>query len=580
MSSTPRVPTLLVTLTVILATVWVPAPAGAANAPSASFSQQVVTVERGDVVEITVSHSESGTLHIGGDDYGYHLTVDLVGSGSTTVTMDTYNSTGSPSTYVSGGGNKTLHTGLLREPIEPSTYLMNVTIGGVERAISQLKVTPRQTSAATTYVAPENMADEDEVTLEDVRSIPTKRTTVARGDLAVIRLDEHGLESALSAENVTGDAASNGIEVSMTQLEEKMNEDEQTFLATSENGTWVVPDFENDVVYVVWDTSELPFEGESEAYEAKVRLRGDENDLVDDDTVIARSKVTVVQPTVDIDVDNETIYPWEPLTTNVTGETTLAPGTQLEIRARAPGQPFLKLIPVTVTENGTFAKSVEFDEEDRGLVFPLWVRQYRDSTEHTMRLYDSTANLKFVDQETNGSYATLDQVNVSVGGFVRIETADEELLGTSDYLEPGSHENVVVTFDRRLLTSNEALAVVYMDKERDQNFSMADDPPYRTNGTIDLDSTNGSIVADDALLELSPDATTPTPTPTPTATPANETNTTETTMPTTATETPYPVQSRTPLDPAKEGTNAGIPFSPALVVIALLSLGFIARRKP
>ncbi|MFC7204315.1 BGTF surface domain-containing protein [Haloferax namakaokahaiae] len=577
MSSAPRVPALLVVVAVILATVWVPAPAGATNVPSASFSQQVVTVERGDVVEIQVSHSESGTLHIGSDDDGYHLTVELTGSGTTTVTMDTYNSTGSPSTYVSGGGNKTLQTGHLRDPIEPSTYLMNVTIGGVERAISKLEVTPREPSPATTYIAPESLAD-DELTAENVRSAATERTTVARGDLAVIRLDEHGLESALNADNVTGDAASNGIEVSMTQLEEKMNKEEKTFLATPATGTWVVPDFENDVVYVVWDTSELPMDGEREAYEATVRLRGDENDLVEEDTVIGRTKVTLIEQRVEIDVENETIYPWEPPTTNVTGETTLAPGTQLEIRARAPGQPFLKLIQVTVTENETFARSVEFEEDDRGLVFPLWIRQYRDSTEHTMRLYDSNASLTFIDQETNGTYATLDQVNVSVGGFVRIETADEELLGTSDYLEPGSHENVVVEFDRRILTDTEALAIVYMDKERDQNFSMADDPPYRTNGTIDLNSSNGSIVADDALLQLSPDATTPTPTPTPTPT-ATPTNETTTTMSTTATETPYPVQSRTPLDPSQEGTNAGIPFSPALVVIALLSLGFIARRR-
>ncbi|EMA02233.1 hypothetical protein E6P09_06885 [Haloferax mediterranei ATCC 33500] len=577
MSYAARAPSVLVAALILFAALWVPTPAIAADEPTASFGEDVTTVTRGDVVEIRVSHSQPGTLHIGGDDYGYHLTVELGGSGTTTITIDTYNSTGKPKTYVSGGGNKTLHTAELRRPIEPAAYLMNVTIDGVERAIGQLEVEPRGNTSATTTVAPASLNDSDsKLTAKNVREAVTERQKVAKGDLAVIQLNESGLESALKPGDVTGGANASGIEISLNQLEVRPNHEQQTFLATPENGTTIVPDFENDVVYVVWDTSDLPLEGDEETYEARVTLQGNHSGFVEEDTITARSRVRLVEPTVSVNVDNETVYPWESLRVNVTGKTTLAPGSTVELRARAPGQPFLKLVPITVESDGTLTQNLTFAPDDRGLSFPMWIRDYRDETERTMRLLESDASLRFVDQETDGTFVTISEVNLSVGGFVTVETADEEPLGTSAYLPAGSHKNVIVDFDRRQLTDSELLAIAYADRDRNQNFSRAFDAPFRTggfnvtnttNGTNATNETAGTIIADDAMVRLEPGAKTPTPT----------TTTTESTATTTPTATPYPVVERTPLEPSS-GTNAGIPFSPGLAVIALLLTGLIARR--
>ncbi|KAB1189120.1 MULTISPECIES: hypothetical protein [Haloferax] len=568
MSYVARAPSVLASVLILVAALWVPMPTAAAGEPTASFEQDVTTVTRGDVVEIRVRHSDPGVLHVGGDDYGYHLTVELTGAGVTTVTIDTYNSTGTPENYVSGGGNKTLHTAQLSRPIEPTTYLMNVTIGGVERAIGQLDVEPRGNTSASTLVAPASLNGTDSsLSPASIQSASTARTTVAKGDLAIIRLNESGLESALSPNDVAGGATANGIEVSMNQLEVRPNHDQQTFLATSENGATVVPDFETDRVYVVWDTSDLPLEGEAEDYEVTVTLQGDHSDFVESDTITARSRVRLVKPTVSMAVDNETIYPWDAPSVNVSGESTLAPGSVVELRARAPGQPFLKLVPMTVSENGTLRENLTFAPEDRGLVFPLWVRDYRDSTETTMRILESDASLRFVDQETDGTFVTISEVNLSVGGFIEVETPDEERLGTSAYLPPGHHENVIVEFDRRQLTDSELLALSYTDRDRDQNFSSSVDRPYRTNG-----SSNGTLIADDAMVRLEPDAKTPTPTSTPTTDEPPSTAATPT-------GTPYPVVERTPLEPAVAGTNTGIPFSPGLVVIAFVVTGLLARRR-
>ncbi|ELZ91757.1 hypothetical protein C440_15624 [Haloferax mucosum ATCC BAA-1512] len=565
---------------ILFAALWVPTPAVAADEPTASFDQDVTTVTRGDVVEIRVSHSEPGTLHIGGDDYGYHLAVNLSGSGTTTITIDTYNSTGAPETYVSGGGNKTLHTAELRRPLEPATYMMNVTIGGVERAIGQLEVETRGNSSATTNAAPASVNESDSKPKpEDIRELLTPREKVAKGDLAVIQLNESGLESALNPNDVSGGANASGIELSLNQLEVRPNHEQKTFIATPENGTTVVPDFDNDVVYVLWDTTDLPIEGDEETYEARLTLNGNHSDFVEEDTITARSRVRLVESTVSLNVDNETVYPWESLRVDVNGKTTLAPGTTIELRAREPGEPFLKLVPITVEKDGTFKQNLTFAPKDRGQSFPMWIRDYRDETERTMRLLEADANLRFVDQETDGTFVTISQVNLSVGGFVTVETADEEQLGTSSYLPPGSHKNVVVDFDRRQLTDSGLLAIAYADRNRDENFSRAFDAPYRTGGfnvtntTNTTDSTNvtnesaGTIVADDALVRLEPGAKTPTPTPT-----------AEPTSTTTPTATPYPVVERTALDPDDSGTNAGIPLSPGLAVVALLLTGLLARR--
>ncbi|KAB1196972.1 MULTISPECIES: hypothetical protein [Haloferax] len=572
MSYAVRAPSAMVAVLILTAALWVPTPTAAADQPTASFEQDVTTVTRGDIVEIRVRHSEPGVLHVGGDDYGYHLTVELTGAGVTTVTIDTYSSTGGPETYVSGGGNKTLHTAELQRPLEPTTYLMNVTIGGVERAIGQLQVEPRGNTSASTFVAPASLTDaESTPSVSAIRAASTKRTVVARGDIAVFRLDESGLESALASGNVSGGPDSNGVELSLNQLEVRPNHEQETFLATPENGATVVSDLENDAVYVLWDTSDLPLEGDRENYELAVTLQGEHNELVEADTITARTPVHLVEPSVSMAVDDETIYPWEPLTVNVTGETTLAPDTVLELRARAPGQPFLRLVPMTVTENGTLATNLTFAPEDRGLVFPMWIREYRDQTKTTMTFHESTAALRFVDQETDGTFVTISEVNLSVGGFIQVETPDEELLGTSAYLPPGRHENVVVEFDRRQLTDSELLAVAYADRNRDGNFSAEVDLPFRENSSV-----NGTVVADDAMVRLEPDAKTPTATPTPTRTPeTDESPASEAT----ATTTPYPVVERTPLDPAVAGTNTGIPFSPALAVVALVVTGLLVRLR-
>jgi len=79
-------------MAVLVAPVAAIGPAAAAQ-PSGSLSQSEYHVIRGESVSIGFSHTDAATLVVGGSGVGYQLNVSVGGSGSSTVTIHTYNST-------------------------------------------------------------------------------------------------------------------------------------------------------------------------------------------------------------------------------------------------------------------------------------------------------------------------------------------------------------------------------------------------------------------------------------------------------------------------------------------------------
>jgi len=82
--------------------------------------------------------------------------------------------------------------------------------------------------------------------------------------------------------------------------------------------------------------------------------------------------------------------------------------------------------------------------------------------------------------------ATVESTYLSDGGFVVIhdETADGPVLGTSTYLQPGTHEGQFVPFDRPPSTDT-VVAVVHRDTNGDQQLSLEQagvDEPYPAPG--------------------------------------------------------------------------------------------------
>jgi cytoskeletal protein RodZ len=102
-----------------------------------------------------------------------------------------------------------------------------------------------------------------------------------------------------------------------------------------------------------------------------------------------------------------------------------------------------------------------------------------------------TASVTFESQSSNGSEVMVDSVAVPEGGFVVVHDvgvtegeAIESILGTSEYLDRGTQENVTVELDEPLNESQRLVAVVYRDSNENQEYDFVTsnrtaDGPYR-----------------------------------------------------------------------------------------------------
>jgi len=105
-----------------------------------------------------------------------------------------------------------------------------------------------------------------------------------------------------------------------------------------------------------------------------------------------------------------------------------------------------------------------------------------------------TASVTVSDQETDGSTVTVDSVTLADGGFVTVHDGSvtegavfESVRGTSEYLPPGTHENVTVALDSELEADATLVPMAHRDTDGDQTYDFlssegVDDGPYTASG--------------------------------------------------------------------------------------------------
>ncbi|MFB6281184.1 MAG: PGF-CTERM sorting domain-containing protein [Haloferacaceae archaeon] len=169
-----------------------------------------------------------------------------------------------------------------------------------------------------------------------------------------------------------------------------------------------------------------------------------------------------------------------------------------------------------------------------------------------------TAMVSFADQSTEGETVTVERATLHDGGFVTVHDATLQegqtfasVRGTSDYLPPGTHEDVEVTLDDPVTEGTTLIAMAHRDTDGDRQYTFVEsqgqaDGPYVANGAV----------VDPASVEV---AGAMSPTATPTATP---------TMTDTPTATPTPT----------EGGGPG--FGPVVALVALLAGALVLARRP
>ncbi|WP_435318599.1 DUF7282 domain-containing protein [Haloarchaeobius sp. TZWSO28] len=106
------------------------------------------------------------------------------------------------------------------------------------------------------------------------------------------------------------------------------------------------------------------------------------------------------------------------------------------------------------------------------------------------------ATVTFQAQETMGETVVVDSVTLSNGGFVTIHDGSlsegavfDSVRGTSEYLAPGTHENVDITLDAPVQEDSTLIAMPHTDSNGNQLYSFvesdgANDGPYVANGAV------------------------------------------------------------------------------------------------
>ncbi|UWG47957.1 S-layer-forming halobacterial major cell surfaceglycoprotein [Halanaeroarchaeum sp. HSR-CO] len=173
---------------------------------------------------------------------------------------------------------------------------------------------------------------------------------------------------------------------------------------------------------------------------------------------------------------------------------------------------------------------------------------------------EPTASVTFDDQTSNGTAVVVDEANLSDGGFVVIHESASlaegdalgSTIGVSEYLSPGTHENVTVTLfdvpgqdftETELEDDTNLTAMPHLDTNDNSEFDFvseegAEDGPY---------TEDGEAVVDDAMVTVEADEPAPT-----TEEPTNETTTEE---PTNETTTEEPTNETTTEEPTNETTT-------------------------
>lgn len=116
------------------------------------------------------------------------------------------------------------------------------------------------------------------------------------------------------------------------------------------------------------------------------------------------------------------------------------------------------------------------------------------------------ASVSFSDGTSGGSTVVVDEVHVPDGGFVTIHDGSltdgntlGSVVGTSAYLEPGTHANVTVELTDAVETGT-FHAMAHRDTDGDRAYAFVSsnggaDGPYTVDGDIAMDDANVTVSA-------------------------------------------------------------------------------------
>ncbi|MBX0294635.1 BGTF surface domain-containing protein [Haloarcula nitratireducens] len=383
---------------------------------NAGFAQSVVEEQRGDVAEVTVQleNTDTALVQIGDEsDDGYYLTAEVEDGnddGEVTVEFNSFlagavagDDVVSPAdsddnvdalsqggdftdvTNKSAGGDVLAATDydILAAAGSQSSDAYNSTTGTIEdeQSFATLSLTERSTDGLQVWTAPEDSLNNDlsDADAADVYSLVesnnlTQTDTIAEEDVAVIQVQASGLEGAVEADsyaNLSGTAFEHEIEAAAANP----NSDSASVSVASVSSD-VIYDEANDTHFVVIDSTAITNEfnhDDGDEYEANFTML-DTTDLSEDNVSVSDS-FTIEDRDATLN-DGEDITVEAADDQQVTGQTNVAPGTELTVRMRSTtsGSPFLVQPTTYVGANGSYTATADFSDYSPGANFTAQTR--------------------------------------------------------------------------------------------------------------------------------------------------------------------------------------------------------------
>ena len=333
-------------------------------------------------IDLSVPDGASGRLFLGSDEKAYLTSVAFTDDGDGEVTL-------SLNTYLAGGHlgaerrawsadsgritNVTRHTDPLSDPLEPAIYDVNLTVDGSERAVTPLPLRPASVDGATTAVAP---ADEFGDQPTDLTATRTDR--IANGDTLLANVTAagvFGMVAAQSGESTTARFRSlvTGENASLEIRPETVDADLALDRSFENDAFDIYTDPDAETLSIVMDTGALRYDGDASEIEDGERYTlvfwiEEESELTVDETTVGVG-VEVRERTARFETgENGTVQLASVPDAELSGTTTLAPGTEFEVEARAAGV-FLRRNETQVGENGTFTAGLNLSAVAPGTAF-------------------------------------------------------------------------------------------------------------------------------------------------------------------------------------------------------------------
>jgi PGF-CTERM protein/surface glycoprotein (TIGR04207 family) len=491
----------------------------------AEFTQSVYEGTRGDIVEIGVEFSgatDSANVTLGSDDVNYvadFTVTDGDGDGEATIVFNTYETLNGAAAFSASSGDSVdvgNATSLDSIISSEAAYDLSASVDGEETDVATLAINEGSIDSFEISTAPGAVFGDAE-TVSDVENVSSDSDTVAAGDVVVHRLEATGIFGAVtSAGGVQDFIQSDDAQLTLSETSSGPNAEPASAVLDDSGAYNVVTDGEG-VVYVNVDSSQLDTDTFEPGQELQVELTlnassnlvAEQTSLNDTFSLVPR---TAAFATEEID-DTDTIVVRAENNTTITGETSVAPGTEFNVRVRSTGDnPFLLDDDVTVQEDGTFAAEFDFADVSPNTTFTASIvgGNFVNTPTDVPGVINAprTADVTIEDQEVaNGSdqTVTVASAELSEGGFITIHDGTlldgavlESVRGTSDYLESGDQSDVEVTLDTPYTENGTAIAMPHLDTNGNEEYDFV-----TSNGSDDLPYTEGGApVTDDASITV------------------------------------------------------------------------------